>query len=395
MIFDKMFKNESGDFINIFDVFFGGENSKEYIYTIAEAKAINLISQFISKTEILTYEMNKEKKIEENRGEIYWRLNIQPNFIENGTMFLKKLVIRLLVDKEALIIMNGNGKGAKLLYIADDFDCSNSILYEKTYKNIVISDHKGNSLPLEKQYNQDDSIYYSIADEHLTNAKNSFKINTGKLLGTISKKYIRENSAKWKLKRPGQQMPLKDAETGKDLSYEDYKKKITEGLISEEDAVVLLSEMFDLINLNKDNNTSLGDYKDIVKQIGDTVANSYGIPLDIFYGSKTEKSTGNDDFITFAIDPILELIEDGFNIGLVGKKNYLKGEKIMFNRFSMQHKDIWDAANGIDKLTGDGFSRNEINKFLKLPQIDEDWANKHNLTKNYGNMKGGAEEDGK
>ena len=62
MIFDKMFKNENGDIINIFDVIFGGENSKEYIYTIAEAKAINLISQFISKTEILTYEMNKEKK---------------------------------------------------------------------------------------------------------------------------------------------------------------------------------------------------------------------------------------------------------------------------------------------------------------------------------------------
>lgn len=394
MIFDKMFKNENSDLINIFDVIFGGENSKEYIYTIAEAKAINLISQFISKTEILTYEMNKEKKIEENRGEIYWRLNIQPNFIENGTMFLKKLVIRLLVDKEALIIMNDNGKETKLLYIADDFDCSNSILYGKTYKNIIISDHKGNSLPVEKQYGQDNSIYYSIANEYFAKAKDSFKINTGKLLGTISKKYMRENSAKWKLKRPGQQMPLKDAETGKDLSYEDYKKKITEGLISEEDTVVMLSEMFDLINLNKDNNTSLGDYKDIVKQIGDTVANLYGIPLDIFYGSKTEKSTGNDDFITFAIDPILELIEDGFNLGLVGKKNYLKGEKIMFNRFSMQHKDILDAANGIDKLTGDGFSRNEINKFLKLPQINEDWANKHNLTKNYGNMKGGAEEDG-
>ena len=32
MIFDKMFKNENGDIINIFDVIFGGENSKEYIY---------------------------------------------------------------------------------------------------------------------------------------------------------------------------------------------------------------------------------------------------------------------------------------------------------------------------------------------------------------------------
>ena len=41
-----------------------------------------------------------------------------------------------------------------------------------------------------------------------------------------------------------------------------------------------------------------------------------------------------------------------------------------------------------------GFSRNEINKFLKLPHIDEEWADQHNLTKNYGNVKGGAEENG-
>ena len=56
-------------------------------------------------------------------------------------------------------------------------------------------------------------------------------------------------------------------------------------------------------------------------------------------------------------------------------------------------KDIFENANGIDKQIGDGFSRNEINKFLRLPKIDEDWADEHNLTKNYGKMEGGANNE--
>ncbi len=185
-----------------------------------------------------------------------------------------------------------------------------------------------------------------------------------------------------------------DIKTRQPVSYDEYKEKVTEGLLSEDEAIVMLSETFDLINLNKDSNKNLSDYKEEIKQIGDTVASNWNIPLNIFYGNKTEKSTGNEDFITFAVDPYFELLEDGFNISLVGKKDYLKGEYIKFNRTNLNHRDIIDSANGIDKLTADGFSRNEINKLLRLPRIDEAWADEHNLTKNYANVKGGEKENG-
>lgn len=112
-----------------------------------------------------------------------------------------------------------------------------------------------------------------------------------------------------------------------------------------------------------------------------------------FFGNRTEKSTGNSDFITFAVDLYFELLEDGLNISLVGKEDFLKGEYAKFNRTNITHKDVLDCGTGIDKLTANRFSRNEINKLLKLPQIDEDWANEHSLTKNYGEVKGGAKGD--
>lgn len=377
----------------IFDILFGNNKKKDYIYTLAEAHAIDLIAKTIAKSEIQTFEKDdKTKKIIKTKNDIYWRLNIQPNYIENGTMFLYKLVTKLLTDKSALIVINKDLTKSKLLYVADDFISSNSILYGKTFSDVIISDDEGNTIPMIKKYTQEDSIYYSLKNSKLTTAKDTYKSNSGKILNSIEKSFLKANATKWRLKMPGTQPTMLDAETKKPISYEDYKKKITEGLLSEEEAIVMLSETFELINLNKDNDKRLTDFKDQIKDIGDTVARNWNIPLDIFYGSKTEKSTGNSDFITFAVSPYYEVLEDGFNIGLVGKEDYLKGEYIQFNKFNITHKDILDSANGIDKLIGDGFSRNEINELLGLPKIDEDWANEHNLTKNYGKIGGGEKE---
>lgn len=392
MILDKIFKNEKGEYISIIDALFEKDNTTNYIYTLAEAHAIDLIAKTISKCEIQTFE-EKDRKIQEQKGDLYWILNIQPNYNENGTSFLYKLVTRLLVDGSALMIINQSPKN-KLIYIADSgFEVSNKVFKEKIFSNITVSDNEGNSLNLTKNYSSDNAIYFSLNNEELAKASEQFKLNTAKILKAAQKSFIRANTAKWRIKYPGGQPTILDMETKQPVSYDKYKEKITEGIFSEEESTILLSEIFDLINLNENNTKNLTDYKDTAKQICDAVAQKWNIPLDIFYGSKTEKSNGTNDFITFAVDPYFEVLEDGFNIGFVGKESYLKGEYVMFNRLSIQHRDIFDSANGIDKLTGDGFSRNEINKFLRLPRIDEEWADEHNITKNYGKVKGGAKDD--
>ena len=243
-----------------------------------------------------------------------------------------------------------------------------------------------------KIYTQDDSIYYSLKNNKLITASENFKLNTSKILKAAQKSYINSNTPKWRLGIPGNQPKMLDPSTNEPIDYTKYKQKITEGINSEEEAIVMLSQQFELLNLNKENNKKADDLSNIIKTIGDAVAQKWNIPLDIFYGSKTEKSTGNNDFITFSVSPYFELIEDGFNTTLVGEKDYLKGEYISFNKFSITHKDIIDSANGIDKLIGDGFSRNEINELLGLPRIDEAWADEHNLTKNYGKIQGGEKE---
>lgn len=391
MIFDKIFKNSKGEYVNIFDILLGSGNFENYIYTLAEAHAIDLIAKTISKCEIQTFELI-DKKIQKNKGDLYWTLNLQPNFNETGTAFIYKLVTKLLTDKNALVLINRMYK-RNLLYVADEYKASDDILYGKSFKNITLADSEGNTYPLNKTYKSNDTIYFTLSNKNLSVASESFKTNTGKLLKAAQKSFINANTSKWRLKNPGGQATMMDAETKKEISYTDYKNKLTDGLFSEEDSIILLAEIFDLINLNKDVKKEISDYENIITRIGNTVAQKWNIPLDVFYGNKTEKSTGSNDFITFAVDPYFEILEDGFNISLVGKESFIKGEYIKFNRLNIGYKDLIDKSSGWDKLISSGFSFNQLCELLGLPTINEEWADQHYITKNYANAKGGAENE--
>ena len=244
MVLDKLFKNSKGEFVSIIDILSGSSDSNNYIYTLAEAHAIDLIAKTIAKCEIQTFE-NKNNKIQEVKNDLYWSLNIQPNYNENGTSFLYKLVTKLLTEKRALVIINKTPT-TNLLYVADDFNTNNKILVGKTFTNVKISDNEGNSIILDKLYNIENSIYYSINDNELTTASESFEKNVTKILKAAQKAFVQANTPKWRLKFPGGQPTMIDPKTNQPIRYDEYKKKVTEGLFSEKEAIVLLSEIFDL-----------------------------------------------------------------------------------------------------------------------------------------------------
>ena len=230
-------------------------------------------------------------------------------------------------------------------------------------------------------------------NKEIKNAINNFKNFSSKLLNITDKAYKSSNVNKWRLKNPGGQPTMIDAETGKEISYSDYKDKITEGLLDDDESIILLSEIFDLTLLNKDKSKDLSDHEKLVQEIGNKTAMIFNIPLDVFYGTKTEKSNGNNDFITMSCNPVMNCIEDTYNGGLIEEDKFIKGEQIRFNRFCMQHLDITSLGTSLDKLTSIGFSFNQLCRILNLPEVDEDWANEHHVTKNYADVKGGAKEN--
>lgn len=392
-IFGKSDNKKMEEFIS---TLFAAKKKQLYIKRHAIEHSIDMIAKTISKAEIQVYRKNsKTGKIEKKENDLeYYKLNIQPNENDTGTSFFYKVIKKYLEEEEALIVCL-NGK----LYLANSFIANNNVLLPKTYTNVQISDDQGHSIILQKKFTSEKVIHLNLKASNIKETLESYYKELGSLLDISSMHYKLNNLHKFRLKFPGGQPKLKDPSTNEEITYDEYKSKVTRGLFEEEDAIVLLSESFGLEKIDFGSGTTSEEWSKLEKKWSDKVAMSYNIPLDIFYGNKTDKSTSTNDFITFGILPHLQIIEDNLNAKIIGKENYLNGERIKINKFNMKHLDILESATSMDKLFSNGYSHNEINEFIGLPKKDEEWANKHYITKNYQNaeiaLEGGDGNEGK
>lgn len=387
----KKSTNEEENFDLFFDWIIGVKTQQLHIKKLAIEHAIDMIARTVSKCEIKYYKYNSKKKkvIENKNSDTYYKLNIKPNKNETATSFFYMVCCSLLRNNKALLVIE-----KELLYFSYDWNEDDSIMKEKEYTSIKLKNTHGDTMDLRKTLKENNVINLKLGNSKIKEVIDNYFVEYSKLLSVSSENYKNHNINKWRLKFPGGQPTMKDPNTQKEISYEEYKKKIVDGLFSEEEAVILLSENFGLEKIGSDKEVSSQDYRDMVKQWSDTIATAFNIPLDVFYGSKTDKSTGTNDFITLAVDPIIQVIQDNLNAKLLPKEEFLKGSRFVINKLNIKHFDIFDVAGPIDKLSANGFSNNENREFLGIPTVDEPWANEHRFTKNYSELKGGDENEG-
>ena len=216
------------EMIDVIKKEFSDEN---YIEAMCTAHAIDLISRTIAATELQVYRYNSQnKKTEEKKDNVYYRLNIKPNVNENGTNLKNKLVKELLTKGRALIVFDKK-RNLKVdyMFLAKTYDCTNNVIDGKIFKNVYIEDEEGNSYDFKREFKieKGECLYFTYKNDKVRNAIEKFNKTSGKLLNIIDKAYKTANVNKWRLKNPGGQPTMIDAETGKQISYEDYKKKIT------------------------------------------------------------------------------------------------------------------------------------------------------------------------
>ena len=90
----------------------------------------------------------------------------------------------------------------------------------------------------------------------------------------------------------------------------------------------------------------------------------------------------------FCIHPIVALINDEFNLKLFEMDEYLDGSFVKADTTSIKETDITTMATALDKLFAIGaVSVNDVSEKVGTDPIDEDWANKRYVTKNYQEAK--------
>ena len=346
--------------------------------------AIDMIAKTIAKSEFRVIK-SMNGKLDYEKKVAYYRLNIRPNANETGFVFWRKVIRKLFMEDEALIVILNDSS----MYLADSFSKGNEVIMEKTFRNVCIETN-GDYLHLNKTFKTKEVIYLENRNEKVRKLIQKFNEMMGEMFSVAMKSYRNSNLSKYKMQFPGS-TAIKDHKTGKVIDTNEYLESIKQKFNSD-DVEILMQSAGMQFDEFKNSLKSGDDFTKFVDIMMNVTAFAFDIPVDVFIGKTTEKSNAMNDFITFAIEPVMEIIEDGLNATGVEITDYLNGERIEINRTRIKHYDVLDVANGLDKLYAIGFSYNSLMDLIGMNRVDEPWADEHHITKNYTeytNTKGG------
>ena len=338
-----------------------------HIREMAFWNTVNIISNAVSKCEFKTYVRGKEKK-----GDEYYLWNIEPNKNQNSSNFIQKWLAQLYRNNEYLIIEN-NGE----LLVADSFVKKEYALYEDVFSEVTVKDFTFN-----KTFKQSEVLYGKLSEKNMRQVTNALYESYSKLIFYSMKAYQKSRGTKGIFKYDT--IPLAGTEERKafdSLIGEKFKKFMESG-----DAILPLGkgQSYEDTGSKTYSSENTRDIRALVDDISDFTAKGFNMPPVITRGDVQDTSKAVDQMLTFCIDPLVDNLQEEINRKRIGKSEFLKGTKVEIDTRTIKHIDILESATAIDKLISSGcYSINDIRKFMGEEPIDEDWANKHFITKNY------------
>lgn len=331
--------------------------------------AVNLISGCISKCEFKTYFKNKEIKQDE-----YYLWNIEPNKNQNSSEFIQEFVSKLLKNNECLVV-EANGQ----MIIADSFYQREYALVENIFENVTRKDFTFN-----RTFKMSEVLYFKLNNEDmsilLTNLMNGYN----DLLTMAVGKYKRSGGRKGIVR-------LDKITTGDDKQKEAIQElfeKQFKTYFESENAVLNLTKGVEYEEKNGDGNkkstSEMVDIQNLIKEAFERVAQALKIPPALLKGDIADVEKITDNFLTFCIDPLVDMICEEINRKRYGKEAYLKGSYIDIDTTCIKHIDIFAIAEKVDKLIASGmFSIDDLRRKLRETLLNTDWSKKHWITKNY------------
>ena len=334
--------------------------------------AINLISGCISKCEFQTFMNNKEIKEDE-----YYLWNYEPNKNQNSTEFIQELVSKLLRNNECLIV-ESNGQ----LIIADSFNQNEYALVENIFEDVTRKD-----FTFKRKFRMSEVLYFKLNNKDIRILLSSLMDSYDNLLNLAVGKYKRSGGRKGVIKLDS---ILKGDETKK-KEIEDLFTRKFKNYFEAENAIVDLPKGVEY--------EEKVDIQNLIKEAFERAAQAFKIPPSLLRGDIADIEKITDNFLTFCIDPIVDMISEEINRKRYGKTFVLKGTFIRIDTTCIKHIDIFAIAEKIDKLISTGmYSIDGLRRKVKDIALNEEWSGKHWITKNYSEITqidsgGGGEGD--
>lgn len=380
-MFNFLVQNRNGELQNYCDII--SVNVKKIALSkLAIEKAVGMISKAIAKSEFIV-----ERNGERVKDDVYWLLNVRPNPNETATDFWIKAIRKLLIESEVVICRMASG-----LYVADSFERTDVVLIPQMYRNIKISSN-GKSLNLNTMYSANDVIHLKANNEKIRKYLEKLLKLYDDTIGAMCAAQKLANTPKFKLKTE-LSMPIikrKNPDgTDKQLTIDQYKAEIVRLIESDDIEILVTSNGLMLDQFKIESTVKSEEIVKITKEVFEEAAFAFDIPKAVFLGEITEKADSTNEFITYGCSWVVELINDSMNAKLVGKDDFIKGEKLWVDMTRYKHRDIIDCAIGLEKLRGIGFNFDEIRELVGREALNTEFSQRRVVTKNFGEDIGGG-----
>lgn len=332
---------------------------------------VGKIANALTKCEFRTFRDGQEIFEDE-----YYLWNIEPNRNQNKGEFLSKAVEKLFRDNELLIIESGNGQ----LFVADHFNETKNTLYGNTYKNVVVDDYT-----FGQTFRSEQVLHWKLNNKDVNAVINALYNSYSKLIDYSSKQYLKSRGNRGTLEISA----LAQAEKNFDEKLKKMMNEYFKTFFESNNAVLPLFEGYKYNDLGS-KTYSEGSTRDIKSQyddIFDFTARGFSMPPSLAKGDVQDTSKAVDEMLTFCLDPLARILEQEINRKRNGKTAWKKGTFIQVNTTKVKHMDMFDIATPADKLISSGlFSVNMLLRAIGEQKIDEEWADKHMMTKNYADI---------
>lgn len=374
-MFDFLFQDRNKEIQSLAEII-AVDMEKLNLSKLAIEKAIMMIAKAIAKSDILIQTESKEKHKKE------YRLNVQPNDNECGTVFWTEVVKQLLTEQEALIIPL-SGK----YYRATSWSHTNEVMMKRVYKDVMLS-CGGENLTIFSTFQSDEVIHLRYDNARIRLYLQNVVGQFDKTMDSINAMMQLSSQPRFKLKLGTNALSFREKQadgTDKVMTKDQYVLKIKKLLTSDALEVLTEQENASVEQLQINTAVKAEELTKMALQINNEVANAFDIPEAVFNGNITEKSDATNEFITYAVSPVAEVINDTLTAYVVGEDDYCsKNEKVMVWLARFKHVDVVDSAVNLDKLRGIGFHLDEIRGMVGYPLLNTEFSTERALTKNYG-----------
>lgn len=334
----------------------------------------NMIANAVGRCEFRTFRDGKEIR---EREHYIW--NVEPNVNQNSTAFLHKLVAKLLVDGEALVISTRQREGYDALVVADAWLQNGDYpSRQNEYINVQVGD-----VSYEKTFREREVLHLKLNHINVKPVLDGLYGAYWRLISAAMKRYEWDKGQHWKV-HVGQ------LASGADDFTENFSRMIEQQVKTFLDSNGAILPEFDgyaYTNEGGKANVELADIQAQMKDVLGFTAKALQIPAVLVDGSIQGTEDAQGRFLTGCIDPICDQLQEEINRKRYGYDRMQAGDYLRVDTSSIRHFDMFANAANVEKLVGSAvFTINDILRAAGLPTIPEPWADEHYLTKNIATL---------